>query len=188
MISAKYACTRTHAQPNLLLHNEDGRHFRQAGTLPTRGDTPNKVSRGLAVADYDNDGDLDLLVTNNGERIDLLRNEGGQARRALLIQLVARTSAPNGIGARVVATLGSRKLVREVKAGSSYLSQNDTRVHVGLDRAESVDLLEVRWPRGGTETFKNVAANQILTIREGDGIIARKPLNTPDPGPARSQP
>jgi hypothetical protein len=169
----------THAQPNILMHNEDGRRFRSAGTLPTRGDTPNKVSRGLAAADYDNDGDLDLLVTNNGDRVDLLRNDGGNAGHALLIQLVARTSAPNGVGARVVATVGSRTLVRDVKAGSSYLSQSDTRVHLGLDRADAVELLEVHWPAGATEVFRNVAANQVLTIREGDGIVARKPLNRP---------
>jgi enediyne biosynthesis protein E4 len=169
----------SHAQPNLLMHNEDGRRFRAAGTLPTRGNTPDKVSRGLAAADYDNDGDLDLLVTNNGDRIDLLRNDGGNARNALLIQLVARTSAPNGVGARVVAAVGSRTLVREVKAGSSYLSQGDTRVHIGLDRAVDVERLEVHWPAGTTEVFRNVAANQILTIREGNGIVARKPLNRP---------
>ena len=163
----------THAQPNLLLHNEDGRHFRPRAL----GNAPDKVSRGLAAADYDNDGDLDLLVTNNGDRVDLLRNDGGNARNGLLIQLVARKSAPNGIGARVVATVGSRALLREVKAGSSYLSQSDTRVHLGLDRAAAVDRLEVRWPAGTTEVFTNVAANQIVTVREGDGIVARKPLN-----------
>jgi enediyne biosynthesis protein E4 len=168
-----------HAQPNLLMHNEDGRRFRAAGTLPTQGNTPDKVSRGLAAADFDNDGDLDLLVTNNGDRVDLLRNDGGNARNALLIQLVARTSAPNGIGARVVAKVGSRTLLRDVKAGSSYLSQSDTRVHFGLDRADAVERLEVHWPGGATEVFTNVAANQILTIRQGNGIVARKPLNRP---------
>jgi hypothetical protein len=169
----------THAQPNLLMHNEDGRHFRPAGKLPTAGNTPDKVSRGLAAADFDNDGDLDLLVTNNGDRVDLLRNDGGNARNSLLIQLVARKSAPNGIGARVTATVGSRTLVREVKAGSSYLSQSDTRVHLGLDQAAAAERLEVHWPAGSTEVFRNVAANQILTIREGEGIVARKALNRP---------
>ncbi len=169
----------THAQPNLLLRNEDGRRFRSAGTLPTAGDAPAKVSRGLAAADYDNDGDMDLLVTNSGERIDLLRNDGGSARSALHVQLVARTSAPNGVGARVVATVGPRTVVRDVRAGSSYLSQNDTRVHLGLDRAAVVERLEVRWPGGATETFTNVAANQIVTVREGDGVVARRPLSRP---------
>src|SRR5205823_14848332 len=110
---------------------------------------------------------------------DLLRNDGGNARHSLLVQLVSRTSAPDGIGARVIATVGSRTLVREVKAGSSYLSQSDTRVHIGLDQADIVQRLEVRWPRGATEVFSNVAANQILTIREGDGIVSRKPFSRP---------
>jgi hypothetical protein len=69
--------------------------------------------------------------------------------------------------------------VRDVKAGSSYLSQNDTRVHLGLGRAQMVERLDVRWPAGATETFRNVSANQILTIREGEGIVARRPLNRP---------
>jgi hypothetical protein len=169
----------THAQPNLLLRNEDGRRFRLVAEIPTGDRVPHKVSRGLAAGDYDNDGDLDLLVTNNGARPDLLRNDSPQGRNALHVQLVARASAPNGIGARVVATIGGRSLVRDVKAGSSYLSQNDTRVHIGLDRTQAVERLDVRWPTGATETFRNVAANQILTIREGDGIVARRPLNRP---------
>ena len=169
----------THAQPNFLLHNEDGRHFREAGKLSGSAGTPDKVSRGLAAADYDNDGDLDLLVTNNGDRLDLLRNDGGNARNSLLVDLVARKSAPNGIGARLTVTAGSRTLVREVKAGSSYLSQSDTRVHVGLDAAASVERVEVRWPAGTTDVFRNVAANQILTVREGEGIVDRKPLKRP---------
>lgn len=166
----------SHAQPNFLMHNEDGRRFRQAGSLPARQGL-DKVSRGLAAADYDNDGDLDLLVTNNGDRIDLLKNVGGSSQSSLLIKLVARTSAPDGIGARVTATLGSRALLREVKAGSSYLSQSDTRVHLGLGGATVVDRLQVRWPGGATEDLRNVAAGQILTIRQGDGIVARARLN-----------
>jgi hypothetical protein len=69
--------------------------------------------------------------------------------------------------------------VREVKAGSSYLSQSDTRVHIGLDHTAAAERLEVHWPAGSTDVVTNVAANQILTIREGEGIVARKPLNRP---------
>jgi hypothetical protein len=169
----------THAQPNLLLRNEDGRRFREVGRLPTVRGGPDKVGRGLAAADYDNDGDLDLLVTYNGGTTDLLRNDGGHARHALHVQLISRASAPNGIGARVVVTAGGRTLLRDVKAGSSYLSQNDTRVHVGLDRATAAERLEVHWPAGTRETFENVAADQILTIREGEGIVARRPMSRP---------
>lgn len=163
----------THAQPNLLLHNDGGRRFREAGTLPTSG-ARNKVSRGLMAGDYDNDGDLDLLVTNNGDRIDLLRNDGGNARNAIVLDLVADRSAPDGIGARVLVTTGGRTLVRDVKAGSSYLTQNDTRVHVGLNDAAAADRVEVHWPGGTRDTVVKIPANTLATIREGKGIVAQR--------------
>jgi hypothetical protein len=112
------------------------------------------------AGDIDNDGDLDLLITNNGQTADLLRNDGGHRGGALSVRLVGRQSNRDGIGARVRATVGVRVQVREVKAGSSYLGQGDTRVHLGLGVAAGVDRLEVRWPTGVTEVMPAVAGGQ----------------------------
>jgi hypothetical protein len=92
------------------------------------------------------------------------------------VQLVGRTSNREGIGARVLTTSGGRTQVRAVKAGSSYLTHSDVRAHFGLGRSDSVARLEVRWPNGRTEVLQNVAANQIVTIREGEGIVKQVPF------------
>jgi hypothetical protein len=150
------------------------------------------VSRGLVSGDIDNDGDLDLLVTNNGQTADLLRNDGGSRGNALLVRLIggstSLTTDPErverigtrsnggGVGTQLRLTAGTRTQIREVKAGSSYLGQNDARQHFGLGTLTRVERLEVRWPSGRTEVLQNVAANQIITIREGDGIVGRMPF------------
>ena len=135
-----------------------------------------KVGRGLAAGDVDNDGDLDLLVTNNGAGADLLVNQMSSTANALLVRLVGTDSNRDAIGARVRLTVGARTLTREVKAGSSYLSQNDIRQHFGLGTARRADRLEILWPRGRVETLTNVPANEAVVIREGAGIVERAPL------------
>ena len=115
-------------------------------------------------------------MTNNGGPVELLRNDGGNALNSVLVQLVGRTSNRDGVGARVRITAGKQTHVREVKAGSSYLTHSDVRVHVGLGRLERVTQLEVRWPNGRTEVLPGVAANQIVTVREGDGIVRQTPF------------
>jgi hypothetical protein len=126
--------------------------------------------------DVDNDGDLDLLVTNNGERVDLLLNDGGSRGNALLLRLIGTDSNRDGIGARLRLTSGGRTQVREMTSGSSYLGQNDPRIHFGLGTATMVDRLEIRWPSGRTELVQTVAANQLVVIREGAGIVASTPF------------
>jgi hypothetical protein len=113
-----------------------------------------------------------VLVTNNGQDAELLRNDGGNRGNALMVRL--RGAAPNtqAIGARIRLTAGSRTQMRDVKAGSSYLSQNDLRAHFGLGAAARADRIDVRWPSGRTEAIIGVAANQIITIEEGRGIVA----------------
>ena len=164
-------------QRNLLLVNDGKGFFRDARAAAGTGFALEKVSRGLVAGDIDNDGDLDLLVTNNGQTADLLRNDGGHRGGALSVRLVGRQSNRDGIGARVRATVGARVQVREVKAGSSYLGQGDTRVHLGLGGAAGVDRLEVRWPTGVTEVMPAVAGGQIVTVTEGLGITARTPFS-----------
>jgi hypothetical protein len=162
-----------YAQRRLLFHNADGRRFVEEGGASGSGFASEKVGRTLAVADVDNDGDLDVLVTNNGQSADLLRNDGGNRNKSLELRLVGRQSNRDAIGARVIVSVGSTTQVREVKAGSSYLGQNDTRVHFGLGDALRADRLEVRWPAGRSETFQQVQAGAIVTIVEGEGITRR---------------
>jgi enediyne biosynthesis protein E4 len=166
----------TEAQRKLLLRNDGGGRFTEIGRTAGPGFAIDKVGRTLATGDIDNDGDLDLVVTNNGGSVDLLRNDSPRRGNSLLIRLVGTRSNRDGIGARVTVVTGARSQVREVKAGSSYLGQNDLRVHVGLGAALRADRLEVRWPGGTTEVIANVAANQIVTIVEGRGVTARAPF------------
>ncbi|HEV8392730.1 MAG TPA: CRTAC1 family protein [Vicinamibacterales bacterium] len=163
----------TYRQRKLLFRNTTGRRFAEVGRSAGPGFALEKVGRGLATGDIDNDGDLDLLVTNNGQTADLLRNDGASRVNALLVRLVGTGMNRDAIGARVRVTTGAITQRRDVLAGSSYLSQNDLRLHFGLGAAKEVDALEVRWPSGRTETLRSVPAGQILTIEEGKGIVSR---------------
>ena len=119
---------------------------------------------------------LDLLVTNNGQAADLLRNDGGNRNNSLLVRTVGTQSNRDGIGARLRLTAGGLTQLREVKSGSGYLGQNDPRVHFGLGAAEDIDRLEIRWPSGTLDLVSDLGANQIVTVREGEGVIERRPF------------
>jgi enediyne biosynthesis protein E4 len=173
----RYRPGSTYEQRKLLFRNTAGRRFVEVGRTIGSAFAAPKVGRGLAAGDIDNDGDLDLLVTNNGQDAELLRNDGGNRHHALIVQL--RGMAPNrdAVGARVTVTSAGRRQIRDVKAGSSYLSQNDLRAHVGLGEAVAVDRIDVQWPSGATEDVTNVAADQIITIEQGKGVVARRPFS-----------
>jgi enediyne biosynthesis protein E4 len=167
----------THAQRKLLFQNTNGRRFAEVSRQSGSGFTRDDVGRTLIGGDIDNDGDIDLVVTNNGGALDVLRNAGGNARNSIEIRVVGSRSNRDGLGARVTVTAGGHAQVREVKSGSSYLGQNDLRAHVGLGEAARVERMDVRWPAGKTDTIRDVAANQIVTITEGQGITGRSPFS-----------
>jgi len=172
---AQVRARATLAQRKLLLRNA-GSRFVDVTKAAGPGFALEGVGRALAAGDVDNDGDLDLLVTNNGDRPNLLLNDGGNAANAVLVQAVGTTSNRSGIGTRLTLTTGDRRQVREVQSGSSYLAQNDLRAHFGLGRAERAERLEIRWPDGSTEVVENLTANQRVTVRQGKGIVSQTPL------------
>jgi hypothetical protein len=166
----------TYAQRKLLFRNTTLRRFLEVGRSAGPAFATERIGRGLAVGDVDNDGDLDLLVTSNGQDAELLRNDGGNRANALVVRLRGAGSNPEAIGARIRLTSGTRTQIRDVKAGSSYLSQNDLRAHFGLGPATGADRIEVMWPSGRMEAVGNVTANQIVTVVEGKGIVAHQPF------------
>jgi len=164
----------THAQRKLLFRNLNGRRLQEIGSAAGRGFARAGVGRTVITGDVDNDGDLDLLVTNNGEAPELLRN--GTSGNAIELRLIGVTSNRDALGARVSVTAGGRTQVREVKSGSSYLGQSDLRLHVGLGTAASIDRVEVRWPAGGVERIDKPPVNSIVTVQEGRGMTASVPF------------
>jgi hypothetical protein len=166
----------TYRQRKLLFRNTTGRRFAEVGRTTGAPFTAERVGRGLATGDFDNDGDLDLLVTNNGGDAELLRNDAPRGAHSLVLRLRGTGRNRDAIGARVLVTAGTRTMRRDVRAGSSYLSQNDVRVHVGLGEAAQADRIEVRWPSGKTETIPAIPADQLLTIEEGRGIVDRSKI------------
>ena len=165
-----------YAQRNLLLRNNGAGRFVDMKAAAGPGFAPELVSRGVAAGDIDNDGDLDLLITNNGGEANLLLNEGGSAGQAMLVRLIGEKSNRSAIGARLILSVGSGRLLREVQSGSSYLAQNDLRGHFGLGPATRAERLEIRWPSGATETIDNLPANHVFTVREGKGVVGRVPF------------
>ena len=156
-----------YAQPDQLFDNRGGGRFEML--LPAAGDSLGtaRVSRGSAIADYDNDGDLDILVTNLNDRPTLLRNDAGNRLNWLGVKLVGRSSNRGGIGARLRLRAGGRVQVRDIICGSSFLSSEDPRAHFGLGQTATVDSLEVRWPSGTVQVLRGLGINQYLVVEEG---------------------
>ncbi len=165
----------THAMRPFLFENRGGGEFREIGALAGDYFREPDVGRGLSTADYDNDGDRDLFFSPNHRRARLLRNDGGNdAGHWITVRLRGVRANRDAIGARVELTAGGRRQVQEVRSSSSYLSQNDMRLHFGLGDAKRVDQITVHWPTRDrlVETIGPLAADRFVTIREGQGVVA----------------
>ena len=132
------------------------------------------VGRGLAVGDYDNDGDLDAAIVNRGEYIQLLRNDGGNAHNWLDVKLVGTKAARDGTGAKLTLTSEGFTIHQQAKGGMSYMSAHDPRIHFGLGTRKTVESLEITWLSGTVDKLTNVPINQTITVKEGVGIVPGK--------------
>jgi enediyne biosynthesis protein E4 len=161
--------------PRLVFRNLGDGRFEELLDEAGSGVTAPHASRGCAFGDFDNDGDMDVLVMNMNEPPSLLRNDVSSKNHWLKVQLVGVKSNRSAIGSRVVAQYGSRRQAQEVTAQASFYSANDRRLHFGLGSETTADLT-VRWTNGTTESFPKVAADQWVVIREGQGIIRKQKL------------
>ncbi|HYG82288.1 MAG TPA: CRTAC1 family protein [Pyrinomonadaceae bacterium] len=128
-------------------------------------------ARGCAFGDFDNDGDVDILINPVNAAPELLRAESGNQNNWLKIKTIGTKSNRSGIGARIKCVTQDGSQIDEVRSGGSYYSQNDLRVHFGLGANRRVKSIEIRWPSGLVETLSDVAANQLVVVKEGAGIV-----------------
>jgi hypothetical protein len=164
-----------YAQPPQLFRNLGQNKFEEATSKLGSALPRAIVGRGAAYADFDNDGDLDLLITANNGPARLLRNDNGNQNDVLRVKTVGTRSNRDGIGAKVTVTTNKgKRLFAMVKTGSSYLSQSELPLTFGLGRPEegkTVDL-EIVWPSGQKDSIRNLKPNQFITLKEGKGIIS----------------
>jgi enediyne biosynthesis protein E4 len=168
----------SYKEPRILYHNNGDGTFSDVSASAGRGITTPASSRGLAVGDLWNDGRISAVVSNMNARPSLLVNQIRNANHWTAIRTVGTKSNRDGIGARIIVKAGSRILVDEVRSGSSYISNNDRRVHFGLGTVAQVDWVEIRWPSGLIERFTALGVDAIHTVKEGSGkaveAVARK--------------
>jgi hypothetical protein len=160
-----YQPTLSYEQADLLYENVGGK-FKDVSAQAGAALRSPRVGRGLAVADYDNDGFLDVAISSLGRRAVILRNRGVSKGNWLQIRAEGTASNRFGLGATVRVQTPGRLQVREIHNAASYLSASDTRLHVGLGEAKTVQQLEIRWPSGISQVMKDVAANQVLVVKE----------------------
>ena len=149
-----------------IFQNDGGGNFREVGAGSGAWFQLKQLSRGTAFGDYDEDGDIDLLVANCGGAARLVRNEGGNGGNWLMVKLVGRRSNRDGVGARVQVAAEDLIQWKQVRSGSSYLSSSDLRLHFGLGSRDLVEKVVVKWPSGIVQEVEGVSANQHLVIEE----------------------
>jgi len=156
--------------PRVVFRNLGGGKFEELIEQAGPGIAAAHSSRGCAFGDFDNDGDIDVLVVNLNEPPSLLRNDVSGGNHWIKVKLVGVKSNRSAIGARVVARYGGKVQAQEVLAQSSFYSVDDRRLHFGLGPEQTVDL-EIRWPSGGKDMLSNVKGDRIITVKEGIGIL-----------------
>jgi hypothetical protein len=162
----------TYAQPPHLFRNLGSKRFEEVQKQMGEGFSRPLVGRGAAYADYDHDGDLDVVITANGGVPRLLRNDGGNRNRWLRVRVLGAGANRDGLGARVTVTgADGQRQWAIVKTGSSYLSMSELPLTFGLGAQARAARVEVRWPSGKTDAVSDVAAGETVTVREGEGRV-----------------
>ena len=172
----------SYKQINLLFHNERNGTFRDVTADAGPAFAVRHLGRGVAFADLFNNGHLDVVVGNNDDPPLLLKNETAPANHFVSVKLVGVKSNRDGAGARVHLRAGGISQIREIGGGGSYLSQSDLRAHFGLGSSTQIDSVEVNWPSGVHQEFRNLRADRFYVIREGAATIDTERL-----GPVRKQ-
>jgi len=164
----------TYKEAKVLYRNLGNGRFEDISAKAGPAIKAENLGRGCAFGDFDNDGDVDVMINNLDGPPTLLRNDGGNRNNWIMIKCVGVKSNRSAIGARVRITTGARSQIDEVMSGSSYYSQNDFRLHFGLGSATKVDSVEIGWPSGLKESFKSLASNHLYLIQETKGILETK--------------
>ena len=169
----KFHLGSDYQEPRILYRNKGDGTFSDVSAAAGSGIAAVASSRGLAIGDLWNTGQLSAVISNMNSTPSLLKNEQTYANHWIAFKTVGTKSNRDGIGARITLKAAKRVLVDEVRSGSSYYSQNDMRVHFGLGSATKLDSVEIRWPSGLTERFDNVKVDQFNTVTEGTGVAVR---------------
>jgi hypothetical protein len=169
-------------QLNSLFHNEQNGKFVDMSKSAGNGFLTPYVGRGVAFLDFDNDGFVDVVVANNGDAPLLLHNSGGNGNHFLNFKLVGTKSNRDAIGARIRILAGGISQIREIEGGGSYLSQSDLRANFGLGKTVRAETVEVKWPSGLQQTFRNVEADKFYLIEEGTDRLNIQRLSRPARG------
>jgi hypothetical protein len=130
------------------------------------------AGRGLATADFDNDGDIDIAINARGDSPELLRNDGGNVNHWLEVLLIGTQSNRDGTGAKLTLTAEGFTQVKQAEGGTSYMSASDPRIHFGLGKRAKIESLVITWPSGQVDKLANLPADGIIAVKEGAGIVA----------------
>jgi len=177
----------TYAMRPQLFHNDGKKKFTEVSRKAGKPFAKPIVARGAAYGDFDNDGDLDVLITTSGGPAYLMRNDGGNQARFAKFKTIGGGTNKDGIGAKVTVFLpDGTKQWQTVHSGSSYCSQSELPLTFGLGRNDKIERVEIEWPNGKVDKLTNLAANQLYVIKEGSGVSESKPLpmHTPTPAPS----
>jgi hypothetical protein len=166
-----YKSTVQYAEPKTLWMNNHNGTFHDGSRQLGPDFMRLQVGRGLCVADFDNDGDLDFAVSNNGGPAELWRNDGGNRNSWIAFSLTGTKSNRDGVGTKITVTAGGITQFQQKLGGSSYLSASEPRLYFGLGKARKIDLVRVVWPSGIKEEFKNLDVDQFVALKEGSGIV-----------------